>query len=212
MAETPLWRLGEPRRCESNDRRVEPDRHSRTRPALKPVLTGVLGGRSNHRESTSTEMTMLIELNSDNRTSLRTLFDRYPYVHGSVAAVIEGGMGRVFADAQEEPSALTSPGTAYAKHANGAAIALGILGGALAGPAIASSSPPSITRRRRRITHPMRHRFIPPCRRRSILTRRRLLLIMLRCRITRQGFTTAVTEERPIPSVAVQRFALRQLD
>jgi hypothetical protein len=49
-------------------------------------------------------MTMLIELNSDNRTSLRTLFDRYPYVHGSVAAVIEGGMGRVFADASEEPS------------------------------------------------------------------------------------------------------------
>jgi hypothetical protein len=28
---------------------------------------------------------------------------------------------------------LTSPGTAYAKHGNGAAIALGILGGALAG-------------------------------------------------------------------------------
>ena len=39
--------------------------------------------------------------------------------------------------------ALTSPGTAYAKHANGAAIALGILGGALAGAAIASSSPPT---------------------------------------------------------------------
>src|SRR5689334_16327891 len=48
-------------------------------------------------------MTMLIELDSDNRASLRKLFDRYPYVHGSVAAVIEGGMGRVFADAQEEP-------------------------------------------------------------------------------------------------------------
>jgi GNAT superfamily N-acetyltransferase len=53
--------------------------------------------------NTSTEMTMLIELESDNRTSLRRLFDRYPYVHGSVAAVVEGGMGRVFADAQEEP-------------------------------------------------------------------------------------------------------------
>ena len=38
--------------------------------------------------------------------------------------------------------ALTSPGAAYAKHGNGAAIALGILGGALAGAAIASSSPP----------------------------------------------------------------------
>ena len=48
-------------------------------------------------------MTMLIELDSGNRASLRKLFDRYPYVHGSVAAVIEGGMGRVFADAQEEP-------------------------------------------------------------------------------------------------------------
>jgi hypothetical protein len=37
---------------------------------------------------------------------------------------------------------LTSPGTAYAKDGNGAAIALGILGGALAGGAIASSTPP----------------------------------------------------------------------
>src|ERR1700730_2004408 len=48
-------------------------------------------------------MTMLIELDSDNRASLRRLFDRYPCLHGSVAAVIEGGMGKVFADAQEEP-------------------------------------------------------------------------------------------------------------
>src|SRR6516164_6224337 len=48
-------------------------------------------------------MTMLIELDSGNRTSLRKLFDRYPYIHGSVAAVVEGGMGKVFADAQEEP-------------------------------------------------------------------------------------------------------------
>jgi hypothetical protein len=37
---------------------------------------------------------------------------------------------------------LTSPGTAYAKHGHGAAIALGILGGALAGAAIASSAAP----------------------------------------------------------------------
>ena len=37
---------------------------------------------------------------------------------------------------------LTSPGMAYAKHGNGAAIALGILGGALAGAAIASSTAP----------------------------------------------------------------------
>src|SRR5262245_61516183 len=48
-------------------------------------------------------MTMLIELDSDNRWSSRRLFDRYPYLHGSVAAAIEGGMGRVFVDSQEEP-------------------------------------------------------------------------------------------------------------
>src|SRR5215472_7512341 len=48
-------------------------------------------------------MTMLIELDSGNRASLRSLFDGYPCLHGVVAAVIEGGMGRVFADAQEEP-------------------------------------------------------------------------------------------------------------
>jgi hypothetical protein len=38
---------------------------------------------------------------------------------------------------------LTSPGTANAKHGNGAAIALGIFGGALAGAAIASAAPPA---------------------------------------------------------------------
>jgi hypothetical protein len=37
---------------------------------------------------------------------------------------------------------VTSPGTAYARHGDGAAIALGILGGALAGAAIASSTAP----------------------------------------------------------------------
>jgi hypothetical protein len=37
---------------------------------------------------------------------------------------------------------LTSPETAYARHGNGAAIALGILGGALAGAAIASTGAP----------------------------------------------------------------------
>jgi hypothetical protein len=37
---------------------------------------------------------------------------------------------------------LTSPETAHAKHGNGAAIALGVLGGALAGAAIASSTAP----------------------------------------------------------------------
>jgi len=37
---------------------------------------------------------------------------------------------------------LASPQAAHAKHGNGAAIALGILGGALAGAAIASATPP----------------------------------------------------------------------
>ena len=37
---------------------------------------------------------------------------------------------------------LTLPGTAYARHNDGAAIALGILGGALAGAAISSGSAP----------------------------------------------------------------------
>ena len=46
---------------------------------------------------------MLIALDSDNRASLRRLFDRYPCLHGNVAAVIEGGMGKVFADSQQEP-------------------------------------------------------------------------------------------------------------
>lgn len=38
-------------------------------------------------------------------------------------------------------ASLTLPETAYAKHGNGAAIALGLLGGALAGAAIASTAP-----------------------------------------------------------------------
>jgi hypothetical protein len=37
---------------------------------------------------------------------------------------------------------LSSPETAYARHNNGAAIALGVLGGALAGAAIASATAP----------------------------------------------------------------------
>jgi RimJ/RimL family protein N-acetyltransferase len=48
-------------------------------------------------------MTMLIELDSDNRAPLWRLFDGYPCLHGVVAGVIEGGMGTVFADAREEP-------------------------------------------------------------------------------------------------------------
>jgi GNAT superfamily N-acetyltransferase len=45
----------------------------------------------------------VIELDRGNRASLRRLFDRYPCLHGSVAAVLEGGMGKVFADSREEP-------------------------------------------------------------------------------------------------------------
>src|SRR5215470_13900916 len=47
---------------------------------------------------------MLTELDSGNRASLRKLFDGYPCLHGAVAAVIDGGMGKVFADAPEDPS------------------------------------------------------------------------------------------------------------
>jgi len=47
---------------------------------------------------------MLTELGSDHRASVRKLFDRYPCLHGCVAAVIEGGMGKVFADSPVEPS------------------------------------------------------------------------------------------------------------
>jgi GNAT superfamily N-acetyltransferase len=46
---------------------------------------------------------MLIELDSGNRASLRRLFDGYPCLHGVVAAVIDCGMGRVFADARADP-------------------------------------------------------------------------------------------------------------
>jgi GNAT superfamily N-acetyltransferase len=57
----------------------------------------------NYQDNTPTGKTMLIELDRDNRASLRRLFDHYPCLHGSVGAVIEGGMGKVFADAREEP-------------------------------------------------------------------------------------------------------------
>src|SRR5262245_36954103 len=48
-------------------------------------------------------MTVPIELDNDNRASLRRLFDPYPCLHGSVAAVTEGGMGQAFSDSREEP-------------------------------------------------------------------------------------------------------------
>ena len=52
------------------------------------------------------------------------------------------GRGLVAVTFAMAAASLTSPETAYAKHGNGAAIALGILGGALAGAAIASSTGP----------------------------------------------------------------------
>lgn len=54
-----------------------------------------------------------------------------------------GGRGLVVLTFALTAVSLTSPDTAYAKHGNGAAIALGILGGALAGAAIASAPPPA---------------------------------------------------------------------
>ena len=39
------------------------------------------------------------------RAALRPLFQNYPYLHGCVAGVIEGGMGRAFADGREAPAA-----------------------------------------------------------------------------------------------------------
>ncbi len=47
---------------------------------------------------------MVIKLNSDNRPCAKNLFDPYPYVRGCMAAVIENGMGKVFADSEDEPS------------------------------------------------------------------------------------------------------------
>lgn len=52
------------------------------------------------------------------------------------------GRGLVVLALAVSAGSLTSPGTAYARHGDGAAIALGILGGALAGAAIASSTAP----------------------------------------------------------------------
>jgi len=77
---------------------------------------------------------------------------------------------------------LTSPGTAYAKHGNGAAITLGGQG---------------TTQRRSLIIIPMRRRFTRLRLHPSILTCRRLR-IMFRCRTMGRDITTADTEGRPI--------------
>ncbi len=46
---------------------------------------------------------MLIELATDNRSCVAQLFNGYPYLHGSIAAIIAGGMGTVFADSDAAP-------------------------------------------------------------------------------------------------------------
>lgn len=46
---------------------------------------------------------MLIELARDNRSCVAQLFNGYPYLHGSIAAIIAGGMGKVFADSDAAP-------------------------------------------------------------------------------------------------------------
>jgi GNAT superfamily N-acetyltransferase len=46
---------------------------------------------------------MLIELAGDNRACVAPLFNGYPYLHGSIAAIIAGGMGTVVADSDAVP-------------------------------------------------------------------------------------------------------------
>ncbi len=47
---------------------------------------------------------MIVELDRENRASLRRLFGDYPCMHGCIAAVVEDGAGRVFVDSIENPS------------------------------------------------------------------------------------------------------------
>jgi GNAT superfamily N-acetyltransferase len=46
---------------------------------------------------------MLIELAAANRSCVAPLFSGYSYLHGSIAAIIRGGMGTVFADTEASP-------------------------------------------------------------------------------------------------------------
>jgi GNAT superfamily N-acetyltransferase len=48
-------------------------------------------------------MIMLIELDRDSRACIERLFRDYPYLHGSIAAIIAGGMGTVFTDSHAAP-------------------------------------------------------------------------------------------------------------
>jgi len=46
---------------------------------------------------------MLFELANNNRGTVRHLFNNYPCLHGSVAAVIEGDMGKIFTHSRKDP-------------------------------------------------------------------------------------------------------------
>ncbi len=59
-----------------------------------------------------------------------------------VSRVTQIGKGMVLAGAIAALSLTTTPSTAYAGNGIGAAIGLGVLGGVIAGAAIASSAPP----------------------------------------------------------------------
>ncbi len=47
---------------------------------------------------------MIVELDRNSRASVQKLFRDYPRMHGCIAALIEDGIGRVFADSQENPN------------------------------------------------------------------------------------------------------------
>lgn len=48
-------------------------------------------------------MTALTELDANHRSSLRKLYQDYPCLHGSVSAIVDGSMGKAFADSPSEP-------------------------------------------------------------------------------------------------------------
>lgn len=48
-------------------------------------------------------MNILTELDADHRSSLRGLYQDYPCLRGSVSAIVDSSMGRVFADSRWEP-------------------------------------------------------------------------------------------------------------
>lgn len=47
---------------------------------------------------------MMLTIGNERHVSVKRLFTHYPYVHGCVAAVIDGGMGNVFTDVPHDPN------------------------------------------------------------------------------------------------------------